>query len=82
MHVHMNTWLTSLTTSMALCISIWMHVHDIKQRKHKINPNSNMWKANKQTNMWNRVLKPRIHEEGSKTKVYIWKMKQKHINKN
>ena len=36
-----------------------------------------MWKANKQTNMWNRYLKPRIHEKGSKTKVYMWKQKQK-----
>ena len=63
----------SNSAPMALCMSMWMHVHGIKQGKHKINPNSNMWKANNQTNMWNRDLEPWIHEKGYKTKVYMRK---------
>ena len=31
-------------------MNMWMHVHGIEIKKWKINPNSNMWKENKQTN--------------------------------
>ena len=33
----------SNSAPMALCMSMWMHVHGIKTIKHKIKPNSNMW---------------------------------------
>ena len=65
------------STPIALCMSIGMHVHGIKQGKHKMNSNSNMWRVNKQTNMWNRDIKPWKHEKVFKTEVYIWKQKQK-----
>ena len=64
---------------MALCMSMWMCVHGIKQRKYKINTNSNMWKANKRTYTWNKDLKPWIHENGSKIEVYMWKKKKKKL---
>ena len=34
----------SNSVPMALCMSMWMHVHGIEIRQHKINPNSNIWK--------------------------------------
>ena len=64
---------------MALCMSMWMHVHDIKQGNHKINPNSNMWKVNKQTSIWNKDLKLGMHEKWFKIEAYMLKQKQKKI---
>ena len=43
-----KTYRTYLTASQYLwhqCMSMWMHVHGIKIKKPKINPNLNMWKA-------------------------------------
>ena len=42
-------------------MNMWMHVHGIKTRKHKTNPNLNMWKSKRITSMWNRIFKPKIY---------------------
>ena len=49
-----------------LALMAFMHEHVnvcscIKTRKHKTNPNLNMWKSKWITSMWNRILKPQIY---------------------
>ena len=51
---HLHHFPCSNSVPIALCISMWMHVHGIKIKQHKLNSNSNMWEANQQLNMWNR----------------------------
>ena len=45
------TYLTYLVASQHLwhkCVNMWMRVHGIKTKKHKINPNLIIWKTKKQ----------------------------------
>ena len=83
MQNHIQRCMTYLTYFVATqhlwhsCMNMWMCVHGIKTRKHKTNPNLNIWKRKQITSMWNRILKPQIYEKWSKPKVLYVKSKTK-----
>ena len=65
------------STPMASCMNIWMD--GMAFRKWiKANPNLSMWKANKQTNKWNRNSSYIQIHGGSKQRYNMWNKQNKH----
>ena len=59
-----------------------MHIHDIKIKQHKINPNSNMWETNQAIKHVKQKLWKHKNMERGNIETYMWKQKQKQVNKN